>query len=171
MRESGPADGVPLELTTAEDSGTPFSEVPAVPVQHTEERVAGRARDSGGDDVSVFYDPMLAKLIVRGADREAARMRLLRALGEWQTVGAPTNVPFMARVAATPEFAAGEVHTAFIEQHSDDLLPKVPPPPSPNALQLAGLAWLTTKADELAATLPCSCTVSHFSEASASCAR
>jgi len=104
--------------------------------------------------VSVFYDPMLAKLIVRGADREAARLRLLRALGAWQTVGAPTNVPFLSRVTATPAFAAGEVHTAFIEQHKALLLPESPPPPEPHMVSLAALCWLTTSTDALRAGLP-----------------
>ncbi|EOD39331.1 methylcrotonoyl-CoA carboxylase [Emiliania huxleyi CCMP1516] len=47
--------------------------------------------ESIGDDVSVFYDPMVAKLIVRGPDRAAACRRLHAALGQWQTVGLPTN--------------------------------------------------------------------------------
>ena len=126
---------------------------------HVRGTAAGHAvrLDTGvveGDEISVFYDPMIAKLIVRGTDRPSALQLLRGALADWQTVGTPTNVAFLRRVLDTTAFANAEVHTAFIEQHSDDLLPKVPPPPSPNALQLAGLAWLTTKADELAATLP-----------------
>ena len=54
-----------------------------------------------GDEISVFYDPMIAKLIVRGADRPSALQLLRRALSDWQTVGLPTNVPFLKRCCDT----------------------------------------------------------------------
>ena len=62
--------------------------------------------------VSVFYDPMIAKLIVRGADRSSALQLLRRALGQWEIVGLPTNVPFLRRVIDTDAFANAEVHAA-----------------------------------------------------------
>ncbi len=77
--------------------------------------------DSGveeGDEVSVFYDPMLAKLIVRGADRPRALRALQLALAGWQSSGLPTNVPFLRRVCATDAFGAGHVHTGFIDEHA-----------------------------------------------------
>ncbi len=103
--------------------------------------------------VSVFYDPMLAKLIVRGADRPSALQLLRRALGQWETVGLPTNVPFLRRVLDTDAFANGEVHTAFIEQHKEVLLPTAPPPPSAAMLQLAAMHWAQANSDALAAAL------------------
>ncbi len=60
--------------------------------------------------MSVFYDPMIAKLIVRGADRSSALQLLRRALGQWEIVGLPTNVPFLRRVLDTDAFANAEVH-------------------------------------------------------------
>ena len=62
--------------------------------------------------MSVFYDPMIAKLIVRGADRSSALQLLRRALGQWEIVGLPTNVPFLRRVIDTDAFANAEVHAA-----------------------------------------------------------
>mmetsp|Transcript_79714 Transcript_79714/g.110342 ORF Transcript_79714/g.110342 Transcript_79714/m.110342 type:complete len:476 (+) Transcript_79714:864-2291(+) len=94
-----------------------------------------------GDDVSVFYDPMIAKLIVRGPDRVSACRRLYTALGEWQTVGLPTNVPFLRRVLETPEFLAGDVHTNFIPQHARALFPPAAPPRAP-LMALAAACWM-----------------------------
>ena len=90
--------------------------------------------DSGveqGDEVSVFYDPMLAKLIVRGADRPLALRAMQRALAGWESSGLPTNVPFLRRVCASEAFSAGHVHTAFIEEHKAELLPSSPAAPWP----------------------------------------
>ena len=54
---------------------------------------------------------MIAKLIVRGADRPSALQLLRNALSQWETVGLPTNVEFMRRVCDTEPFAKGDVHT------------------------------------------------------------
>ena len=104
--------------------------------------------------VSVFYDPMLAKLITRGADRDAARRRLLAALGAWQTVGVPTNIPFLRRVLDTDAFASADVSTAFIDEHKAALLPEAPPPPPHHIFALAALHWLRAASATLAATQP-----------------
>ena len=84
-----------------------------------------------GDEISVFYDPMIAKLVVRGADRASALQLMKRSLAQWETVGLPTNVPFLQRLCENEAFANADVHTAFIEQHAAQLLPEVPPPPPP----------------------------------------
>ncbi|MCH8498009.1 MAG: acetyl/propionyl/methylcrotonyl-CoA carboxylase subunit alpha [Marinobacter sp.] len=68
-----------------------------------------------GDTVSPFYDPMLAKVIAFGADREEARRRLLRALEETVVFGVTTNRHFLSRIIAHPSFAAGEATTAFLD--------------------------------------------------------
>ena len=51
-----------------------------------------------GDTITPFYDPMIAKLIVRGADRDQARARMLQALAQTQAVGVQTNVAFLSRL-------------------------------------------------------------------------
>ncbi|HSN20475.1 MAG TPA: acetyl-CoA carboxylase biotin carboxylase subunit [Usitatibacter sp.] len=78
-----------------------------------------------GDTVSVFYDPMIAKLVAWGADRAEAARRLQSALEETAILGVKTNLAFLERVARHPAFLAGETDTGFVERHRADL---VPPP-------------------------------------------
>ena len=75
--------------------------------------------DSGvdsGDDVPHFYDPLMAKLIVHGDDRRQAVERLDDALGCIRIEGIRHNVPFLRRVVATDEFAAGDYTVELAEQ-------------------------------------------------------
>lgn len=76
--------------------------------------------DSGvesGSDVTVYYDPMLSKLITWGPTRVAAMDRMLRALAEYRIAGVTTNIPFHRWVLAHPLFRAGDVTTHFIADH------------------------------------------------------
>lgn len=76
--------------------------------------------DSGvfsGSEVPVFYDPILAKLIVRGADREEARRRMILALKENVVLGVKTSINFMLQALEHPEFIAGNTFTDFIEKN------------------------------------------------------
>jgi 3-methylcrotonyl-CoA carboxylase alpha subunit len=82
--------------------------------------------DSGvreGDEVSVFYDPMIAKLIVWGDDRREAARRMQSALAQTALLGVKTNLAFLERVVKHPAFLAGDTDTGFIECHRADLLP------------------------------------------------
>lgn len=97
-----------------------------------------------GDEVSIHYDPMIAKLIVWDEDRCAALRRLRRALEQVEVVGVTTNVQFLGAVAAHPEFAAGHFDTGFIEQHRDLLIP-APAPASDQTLILACLHLLLSR--------------------------
>ncbi|MCF3592807.1 ATP-grasp domain-containing protein [Rhodobacteraceae bacterium LMO-12] len=75
--------------------------------------------DSGvesGMDISPYYDPMLAKIIAWGPDRESARKRLIGALKDTACLGLVTNAGFLASIAEHAEFAAGEATTAFLEE-------------------------------------------------------
>jgi 3-methylcrotonyl-CoA carboxylase alpha subunit len=94
-----------------------------------------------GDTVSGDYDPLLAKLVAWGEDRDAARVGLARALDGFELAGPATNLGLLAGVAAHPAFAAGAVDTGFIARHRDSLLPPVPPAP-PLVLGFAALALL-----------------------------
>ncbi len=67
-----------------------------------------------GFTVSPYYDPMLAKLIVTGEDRTDAVQRLQVALAEFHVEGIKTNIPFLRRLVASPEFVSGEVDTEFV---------------------------------------------------------
>lgn len=74
-----------------------------------------------GDEVSVFYDPMIAKLVVWGENREVALKRLTSALGEYYIDGVSTNIDFLKRVASHPSFVSAELTTTFVEKHHDTL--------------------------------------------------
>ncbi|KAH8147678.1 uncharacterized protein LAJ45_08142 [Morchella importuna] len=74
-----------------------------------------------GDTVSPHYDPMIAKLIVRGPTRDAALAKLRAALEQYEIVGPRTNIEFLKRLAAHPAFVAGEVETGFIDKHRAEL--------------------------------------------------
>ncbi|MBX9755338.1 MAG: acetyl/propionyl/methylcrotonyl-CoA carboxylase subunit alpha [Pseudomonadaceae bacterium] len=70
-----------------------------------------------GQEVSPFYDPMLAKIIAYGATRDEARRKLVRAVEECVLLGVNGNQRFLANLLAHPEFAAGNATTAFIGEH------------------------------------------------------
>ncbi len=72
-----------------------------------------------GVDVPIFYDPIMAKVIGFGHDREAARVRLIHALERYIALGVPTTAPFLRDVLAHPEFIAGRTYTDFIPTHFD----------------------------------------------------
>jgi 3-methylcrotonyl-CoA carboxylase alpha subunit len=102
-------------------------------------RVDGGVR--AGDAISPYYDPMIAKLIVRGADREQARARMLRALAATQIVGVHTNVAFLSRLMGDEAFAQADLDTGLIERRRETLLP-APTPATREALLLATAAVL-----------------------------
>ena len=106
-----------------------------------------------GDEVSVFYDPMIAKLIVWGSDRPEAARRLEEALGETQILGVKTNLAFLERVVAHPAFLAGDTDTAFIERHKADLLPAARVVPLEALIAAAARAFMDERAS-LAAKPP-----------------
>jgi acetyl-CoA carboxylase biotin carboxylase subunit len=68
-----------------------------------------------GTEISPFYDSMIAKLIVWDRDREAARNRMIRALKEFAIEGIKTTIPFHIDVLQTPEFAAAQYNTGWVE--------------------------------------------------------
>jgi 3-methylcrotonyl-CoA carboxylase alpha subunit len=84
-----------------------------------------------GDAVTAFYDPMIAKLIGRGDDREAALAALERMLRGTAVGGLTTNLAFLRRLAAHPALRAAELDTGFIARHAEALLgPAEPAPPT-----------------------------------------
>jgi len=77
---------------------------------------------AAGGEITPWYDPMIAKLIVRGADRAAALARLAQALREVEIAGVATNVAFLQRVAGSRAFANAELDTGLIERNREELL-------------------------------------------------
>jgi len=100
--------------------------------------------DSGvraGDTITPFYDPMIAKLIVHGADRVEALARLRHALREFEIVGPHANVEFLRRIVACEPFATADLDTGLIERNHDALFAPARKPLDP-ALALAIAALL-----------------------------
>lgn len=86
--------------------------------------------DSGirsGDNVSSFYDPMIAKLITYGPDRASALSKMERALRNYQVAGLANNIDFLVRICQHPGFAHAQPTTAFFEQYMSELLASVGP--------------------------------------------
>jgi 3-methylcrotonyl-CoA carboxylase alpha subunit len=104
-------------------------------------RAPGVRVDSGiasGGEVSVHYDPMLAKLIVAGEDRPTTLERLRWALEHWSVLGVETNLPLLRAIATHPAFVAGHTFTDFLAKH--DLNPALEHPPLPVEALLAAAA-------------------------------
>ena len=106
-----------------------------------------------GDEVTMFYDPMIAKLVVWDRDRPSALRRLHDALERYEIAGVITNINFLAAVAAHPAFAAGDLETGFIDKHKDDLIPAPGAIPD-QALALACLDILLDRQGHAAAADP-----------------
>ena len=85
-----------------------------VKLPQTSETVRVDTGFGSGDEISVHYDPMIAKLIVHGTDRKDALRRLEKALIDYQVVGPKTNIDFLKNLARHPAFVEGKVETAFI---------------------------------------------------------
>ncbi len=99
--------------------------------------------DSGveeGNEISAYYDPMIAKLISHGATRQDAARRLAQAAADVEIWPVRSNAAFLARTLNHPDFRAGTVDTGFIERHATDLIP--PAEPSERVLQAAARAIL-----------------------------
>ncbi|WP_186223179.1 acetyl/propionyl/methylcrotonyl-CoA carboxylase subunit alpha [Burkholderia gladioli] len=98
--------------------------------------------DSGvreGDAITPFYDPMIAKLIVHGADRAEALKRMARALRDCEAVGLSTNVAFLQRIVASEPFATADLDTGLIERNHETLFAARPLAPVAVALACAAL--------------------------------
>lgn len=89
------------------------------PIENQHTRVDTGVRQ--GDSVSVFYDPMIAKLIVWDESREKALARLANALREYRIDGLTTNIDFLHRLATCKAFINADLDTGFIDKHRAEL--------------------------------------------------
>ncbi|MDP2207031.1 MAG: acetyl/propionyl/methylcrotonyl-CoA carboxylase subunit alpha [Alphaproteobacteria bacterium] len=120
------------------------------PLQRDAVRVDTGVREApfgDGDVISIHYDPMIAKIIVHGADRAQAIERLSAALADTHVAGPKTNLNFLRAIAAHPAFAAADLDTRFIERHADVLLPAQKPRLDNATLALAALGVLHLRAE------------------------
>jgi len=92
-----------------------------------------------GSDVSSFYDPMIAKLIVKRAQRDEAALALASVCDGVQVWPVKTNAQFLARLLRTPEYVSGAVETGFIADHLEALVAPADPPPRIGQLALSVL--------------------------------
>ncbi len=74
-----------------------------------------------GDQVTYFYDPMIAKLVTHGVERDVAIEKMLAALDEFRIEGIVTNIPFLKSLLTHPAYLGGRTHTGFIDEHKADL--------------------------------------------------
>lgn len=92
----------------------------------------GIREDSGvmqGNEISLYYDPMISKLIAWGQNREQAIQRMIRALKEYQLAGIKTNIAFLIRILRHPDFVSGKLTTTFINEHEEELFKEEIPDP------------------------------------------
>ena len=97
--------------------------------------------DSGvveGGEVSLYYDPLLAKLVAHGETREVARRRAVAALRRYAVLGIRTNVPFLVRLLEHPRFRDATIDTGFLDEHEE--LAGDPEAPASLAAALAAAA-------------------------------
>jgi acetyl-CoA carboxylase biotin carboxylase subunit len=102
----------------AEDPANGFLPSTGKLLQYIEPKGPGIRVDSGfaaGNEVTHFYDPLLAKLIVQGENRETAIQKMQAALKEYVVHGVTTNIDFMQALLSHPDFHNGEVTTRWVE--------------------------------------------------------
>ncbi|MBI4551165.1 MAG: acetyl-CoA carboxylase biotin carboxylase subunit [Candidatus Latescibacteria bacterium] len=104
---------------SAEDPDDNFIPSIGLITRLTEPGGPGVRLDSGmyrGYEVPIYYDPLIAKLIVWAADRDEAIARMRRALAEYDIGGIKTTIPFHLRALADPRFVSGQYSTSFLHQ-------------------------------------------------------
>ena len=106
----------------AENPATGFMPAPGLIGRYHEPGGPGVRVDSGAEAGSLVpqaYDPLVAKLITHGADRDEARRRMLRALSEYEIEGIKTTLPFHRLMLADQRFVSGDYHTGTVERDMD----------------------------------------------------
>lgn len=98
-----------------------------------------------GQEVGVYYDPMICKLITHDESREKALNKLVDALKQYRIAGVPTNIDFLIRCAQHETFRkAGAVNTGFLDDHMDEVLPPLGEDQTRLAIAIASFASLLT---------------------------
>ncbi len=102
-----------------------------------------------GDAVSSHYDPMIAKVVVWGIDRDAAIRRMSMVLNDMEVAGVVTNLQFLRRAFGHPAFRKARIDTGFIERHYRQLCRQLESPGS-DALAMAALSIMLRRGDQAA---------------------
>ena len=108
----------------AEDPEHNFVPCPGKIVSLHEPSGPGVRNDNGmyeGLEVTIFYDPLISKLITFAPTREEAMDRMLRALHEFKIGGIKTNIPYFMKIFSDPDFRAGKFDTSFLDRGFDQI--------------------------------------------------
>jgi len=146
-----PEKGFLPSIGTLRHLDTPASvnfELGGVPGHPAAVRIDSGVREN--DAISPFYDPMIAKLIVWGADRKQALARMAQALSQYQIVGLATNIAFLKRLVEGDAFANADLDTGLIERNHDALFPPARSIPVA-AVALAAVSLIEEEKDKSAA--------------------
>ena len=107
---------------------------------YREPRMPGVRVDAGvaeGGEVTVHYDPMMAKVIATADTRDAARRRLVAALRSFPILGVRTNITFLITILEHPRFLAGDTDTGFLDREAQSFRPHSAAPLPPEVLAVA----------------------------------
>jgi acetyl-CoA carboxylase biotin carboxylase subunit len=110
----------------AEDAASGFLPQSGRLIRYREPQGPGIRVDAGvreGQEITVHYDPMIAKVITAGETRDAAWARATRALSDFDILGLRHNVGFLLALLRDPRVRACDTHTRFIEDHLADFVP------------------------------------------------
>ena len=97
-----------------------FLEVFSPPQDTSELRIDTGVRQ--GDEITYFYDPMIAKVIAYGIDRENAVNKLLQGLSDFKISGIITNLDLIKNILQHPHFINGNINTGFVEKYKSDII-------------------------------------------------
>ena len=139
----------------AEDPEHNFTPFPGRIRRLVEPQGPGIRVDSGvyeGSEVSIYYDPLIAKLATYGINRDEAISRMKRAIAEYRIEGVRTNLRFFAELLSDPDFVAGRLSTDFIEKFFARRMPRAEI--SGPALDAAAVAAALAFRDKASAPLP-----------------
>jgi acetyl-CoA carboxylase biotin carboxylase subunit len=119
---------------------------------YREPMMPGVRIDSGyieGAEVSVHYDPLIAKLIASSDSRESARRRAVAALRSFPILGIRTNISLLLDVLEHPRFVSGAIDTGFLDSEAERLPARAPTEPTPEVLAVAAAAQASATASRM----------------------